>query len=287
MARTEQVVNGLVVKQKEQGGQVILPNKSVSIDQLTDEVAFGLIPVGAVIPIMTHLAGALTPGLPGVVTSGLMLCDGSAIPGGNTLAGTTPNMSNDAYLRGSTAAGNAGGANAKALNTPQLPSHAHAVTVDTASAPHGHSASSGTDDAPHGHTAVGNTANATHNTPAGGVPTANAPVRSPSQVRLTEGPWVASSPSGPDSWAMNAIISPIGTYYAPHGHSASPNGLVNAPHGHPVTVVANNAPHSHTVTVVANNAPHSHTGSIGTTGIGDSINFEPNYVTCVYMIRVR
>ena len=194
------------------------------------------------------------------------VCDGAAIndaesPIWNAAGRRLPELTDSRFMRGATAAGSAAGANTKTLNTPQLPSH-------------GHSASSGTDDAPHGHTAVGNTANATHNTPAGGVPTANAPVRSPSQVRLTEGPWVASSPSGPDSWAMNAIISPIGTYYAPHGHSASPNGAVNAPHGHPVTVVANNAPHSHTVTVTA-------------TGSGDSFDIQPNYVNVFYIIRIK
>ena len=268
MARTEQVTSGLVVKQKEQGGQTILPNNSVSIDQLTDDVAFGLIPLGAVIPIMTHLAGALTPGAPGTITNGLMLCDGSAIPGGNPLTGSTPNMSNDAYLRGSTAAGNAGGANTKVLNTPQLPSHAHAITVDTASAPHGHSASSGTVNAPHGHAA---SPNGLVNAPA------NAPHSHATKVNLNtaEAPFrSARANNGTD----NNFHAPTNTVNAPH----------NQPHNTPAGgVPANNAPHSHPVSVVANNAPHSHTGSIGTTGIGDNINFEPNYVTCVYMIRVR
>ena len=188
------------------------------------------------------------------------VCDGAAIndaesPIWNAAGRRLPELTDSRFIRGATAAGNAAGANTKVLNTPQLPSH-------------GHSASSGTVNAPHGHAA---SPNGLVNAPA------NAPHSHATKVNLNaaEAPFrSARANNGTD----NNFHAPTNTVNAPH----------NQPHNTPAGgVPANNAPHSHPVSVVANNAPHSHTGSIGTTGIGDNINFEPNYVTCVYMIRVR
>ena len=228
---------------------------TIALDPATTQ---GVVPVGTVLSIMSDIAGGFSIPASGVIEGGFMLCDGVAIPGGNPLNGNTPNMTNDIYLRGSTAAGSAAGANTKTLNTPQLPSHSHAASSENANTPHGH-------------TAVGNTANAYHNTPAGGVPGNNAP-HSHSIAR--------SSSDNISALATNyrtlntaAPAGGTGGANAPHGHAASPNGAVNAPHGHPVTVVANNAPHSHAVTVDA-------------TGSGDSFDIQPNYITCQYIIRV-
>jgi hypothetical protein len=288
VARTEQVTSGLVVKQKEQGSSVTLPNKSINPEQLSDSVAFGLIPIGAVIPIMAHLSGSFLPGASGTVVNGLMLCDGAAIPSGNTLTGVTPNLSNDAYLRGSASAGTTGGANAKTLNSPQLPSHTHPLTIANDNISHDHPGSTGIADAPHAHPATSSTENAPHNHPAsiGGV---NAPHAHPLSGDFLS--YTGGVPSGANNYASGnqsfRRASSTNAANAPHGHPVTVNAN-NAPHSHTITVTANNAPHSHPVTISSVNVPHSHPGSsIGTTGAGDSINFEPNYVSCVYVIRVR
>jgi len=288
MARTEQVSDGLVVKQKEQSTSTFVADKSVTAAQLSDEVSNGLIPIGAVIPVMTHLSGAFIPAATGVVSKGLMLCDGASIPAGNTLLGTTPNLSNDAYLRGSGVAGAAAGANNKTLNTPQLPSHNHSIVVDADNANHGHTGTAAAANAPHAHPGTTGTANAPHGHPAGGVPTSSAPVSSSGRGAIYEHFWVGAVPSGPGGTATGGP-TPVTAdrYYAPHSHSASPNGAANAPHSHSSGAGTNNAPHSHTVVADLADALHAHTATAGTTGSGDSINFEPNYITCVYVIRVR
>jgi len=301
MARTEQVTDGLVVKQKEQGSAVVIADKSITANQLADDVTFGLIPIGAVMPIMTHLTGAFTPGVSGVVVNGLMLCDGATVPVGNTLIGSVPDLSNDAYLRGSLASGVAAGANSKSLNTPQLPIHDHSGTLAADTAPHSHpGSSSAAADAPHSHTANAPTANAPHAHPSG-APNGHvfAPAGAPHSHTVRVRAHQSGGPGGLGNTAWTGNLGPVLTLSdssnpsnTPHNQPHNtPTGAVpayNAPHTHTVPITTNNAPHSHTITIATGSAPHTHPGStIGTTGAGDTINFEPKYITCVYMIRVR
>ena len=98
---------------------------TVSLEALLDEVKFGLMPVGTVFPVMTNIAGAPSAPASGVVADGLMLCDGAAIPALLTLSGSTPNLSGDAFLQGSSSAGVTGGANTINLQ------HSHTVDSHT------------------------------------------------------------------------------------------------------------------------------------------------------------
>ena len=78
------------------------------IQSIDSEYENGLIPIGTVFAITTHLTGSWTLPASGAVKRGLMLCDGSAIPAGQTLSGTTPDLSDDRFLMGATTSGTSG-----------------------------------------------------------------------------------------------------------------------------------------------------------------------------------
>ena len=78
------------------------------INVISEEFEFGLLPVGSIIPLTTHLTGSITPPASGVIDKGLMLCDGSTIPSGAKLSGTLPNLTDERFLMGSTSSGTSG-----------------------------------------------------------------------------------------------------------------------------------------------------------------------------------
>jgi hypothetical protein len=75
----------------------------------------GTVPVGAIIPVVNSspiTGGGYPLPLSGTVDDkGWQLCDGAAIPVGNTLTGATPNLSDGRYLRGANISGSTGGSN--------------------------------------------------------------------------------------------------------------------------------------------------------------------------------
>lgn len=115
MARTEEVANGFVVKQAEQNNPYFVPDKSVTtdklddgsvtVDKLSDDVKFGLMPVGTVFAVMSNITGAYAPPATGVIADGFMRCDGAAIPGAATLSGNTPDLTSSRFLMGTSGAG--------------------------------------------------------------------------------------------------------------------------------------------------------------------------------------
>lgn len=113
------------------------------IQSITDDYENGLMPVGTVFAITTHLAGSFTLPASGAVKRGLMLCDGSVIPGGQTLSGSVPDLSDNRFIMGSTTSGTSG--NATDLTHTHTFAHTHGTDsqlgiVDFA---HDHSASTG------------------------------------------------------------------------------------------------------------------------------------------------
>ena len=78
----------------------------------------GFVPLGAIIPIASHLTGANAIPPTGTVVNGWQYCDGAAIPGGNSVSGNTPNLTDSRFLMGYNSAGTPLGSN----------SHTHSVT---------------------------------------------------------------------------------------------------------------------------------------------------------------
>jgi hypothetical protein len=246
------------------------------------------------------------------------VCDGAAFndaesPIWNGPGRYLPNLDDNRFLRGTSSTGSIGGSDTKILNTPQLPSHNHTVTVaddtaphghtgqaDAANAPHNHTASTGLSAAPHSHPAGTSTAAAGHTHPSGSVPESNAPHAH--VIKRTDGlvgndglsdQYKTGTTVGADGITEDAVAphthgpSPVALNNAPHIHPVTVNSA-NAPHTHPVTVDLGTAPHNHTVTVFPGGSPHTHPGSIiGNTGSGDAFNIEPRYMNVVYIVRVK
>lgn len=92
-----------------------------------------LLPLGGIIGVSTDLTGAFDSAS-GVVTDGFMLCDGTAIPGSETVSGSTPDLTDDRFLMGSTTAGTSASTNTRNL------SHSHTVDSHTHTMAHTHGA---------------------------------------------------------------------------------------------------------------------------------------------------
>ena len=186
---------------------------AITLDAVDTSVSYGLIPIGAVIPVQEQLVGAyLHPG--SGVDNGLQLCDGSIISVGTMSGQNTPNMTNDCFLRGSNVSGAPGGANAKSIPLSSLPPHTHGISVNGGGS-HNHPNSANFNATPgHSHAQYvthtgpispgrrdydgdgdGNVLTGTytnfssmhHNHPAGSIPDSNAPHGHPISVSSTAG----------------------------------------------------------------------------------------------------
>jgi hypothetical protein len=247
-----------------------------TVERINPDKMSGLIPIGCIIPVMvTGLTGAQAIPGSGVILDGLMLCNGAAIPGGAVLTGNTPNITSGRFIMGHTTAGTIGGSNTKTLTAPELPLHAHPITVDAGNAPHSHPASTGAANMPHDHP--------------GGAPAG--PVSPPhTHDQFT---FYNNSP-GPSS---RVDYDADGTSYRfPMGDS--PGTSPNVSHSHPgATSSDSEAPgttpsvHSHPMSVGSTTGIHTHPGSIGTAGMPaptqTSFNTVPSFIDAVYLIRVR
>jgi hypothetical protein len=91
----------------------------------------GIVPLGGIIAIGDNLTGTFTVPATGVVSEGWQLCDGAAVAGGQSVSGTTPDLSDERFLVGSTTSGTTGGANAitptGTLSGTQSIAHTHTM----------------------------------------------------------------------------------------------------------------------------------------------------------------
>ena len=303
MSRTKTINKNLMMRQTDPlTSSIAIANNTITEGKLSREVANGLIPLGMVFPIMPHIFGSWQPAVSGVVNDGFIRCDGAAIPAGMKVTGSTPDLTANNYLRGSSVSGATGGTNTIALNTPQLPTHDHPLTLGGVNIPHNHGTnvmSNGT--ASHVHTAADTTSN---NIPHSHVSTAtatNAPhthitsnLTGPSIAPHTH-PKTISISTNPHSHSTFNNFANIGTpgrhwqyslYYSPGNPQGSwtddlndyspanpfaqgvNSGSANMPHSHSVPSLATvPGSHSHPVSVPASNAPHSHTTPSGTEAV--------------------
>lgn len=117
------------------------------IQSIDAEYENGTIPIGTVFAITTHLTGSWTLPASGAVKRGLMLCDGAAIPGGQTLSGNTPDLSDNRFIMGSTTSGTSGAATD--LTHSHTFAHTHGTNSQLGSTnfAHTHGGSTGADSA--------------------------------------------------------------------------------------------------------------------------------------------
>lgn len=227
----------------------------------------GIVPLGAIIPMTTGLTGAMAVPASGVVSNGWIRCDGAAIPGGNTVSGTTPNLTGSIYLRGASTYGGTGGNNTTTLSTTNLPSHTHANTLTNATV--------GSSSHAHNYSHVHQWGN-TEGTNEGGLLFKY--LRSSSSTDIN-----SSSIAGNNVVRQAAFPAPLGgvntwsfapttdtlTSWFTSGVSAGVSGTGAS---------ANTGAPSATTTVGITNA---------STGSGTAFSTEPNYINVIYMIRVN
>lgn len=242
----------------------------------------GIVPLGAIIAMTTGLTGAMSVPASGAVSNGWMRADGSAIPGGNTVSGNTPNLSNSVYLRGSTTYGGTGGNNTTTLTTTELPSHTHTntfalggtgVTSGTgtfAAASHNHNMKhvhqwlsnvSGTGASSYVSWSLGSQSTST-TTWSGNPGTGGNVIPFSHNVLAGSGASYAAQ--------INQFDNQTRNYYTA--------GVLSAPSGTGDTAVTGDTSSTKTVTF---------SGSIDNTGSGSAFSNEPSYINVIYMIRVN
>ena len=97
------------------------------------------VPIGGVVGV-AFVTGAYAGAGSGVVDKfGFMLADGAAVPAGNLVTGSVPNLTSGVFIRGSTSSGS-GGASSVTLTTAELPAHSHTLSNHTHGVTHDHAA---------------------------------------------------------------------------------------------------------------------------------------------------
>lgn len=232
----------------------------------------GIVPLGAIIPMTSGFTGAMAVPASGVVSNGWIRCDGAAIPGGNTVSGTTPNLTTSIYLRGASTYGGTGGNNTTTLIEANLPAHTHANTLTNATV----GSSSHTHSIAHTHQ------NGWFGT-AGGV-NINWQYANYTNNSSSTG-WSDDFGSGGRSVLVSGGITYGGTGssatviipgFAVQAGATYTSGVLSAPSGSGASA-ASGAP-SATTTVGITNA------SIGS---GTAFSNQPNYIDVIYMMRVN
>lgn len=230
----------------------------------------GIVPLGAIIGMTTGLSGAMSVPATGVVSNGWMRADGAAIPGGNTVSGTTPDLSNSVYLRGSTTYGGTGGSNTTTLTTTELPAHTHTNTFALG----GTGVTTGT-----GTFAKSDHTHNMKHVHQWGYTTLSANLytmssQSTATTTFTDsGTFYLFAPAN-----AGTSVSTLPIYIRSNIGNAYTAGVLSAPSGSGDT--ANTATPSATATVTFG-------GSIDSTGSGAAFSNEPNYINVIYMIRVN
>ena len=264
--------------------------KDITYDPNTDSILFrsrkstqknvsipasgGYLPLGAIIPVLVDspvTAGAYgVPATGTVDANGWMLCDGTAIPAGQKLGGSTPNLSEGRYFRGSTGSGTTGGSNT--MTSALLPSHTHAIDHDHASiSTEGNSAAT---DGP-----------STANTGSGAAAIGNdSPDHNHTQTGLTGQTVGLKTNTYFSGAAQTGYYSFDRSYSGTNGtsgagarHSHTDSGHTHSLSDHTHTM----ANHTHTVDLP------NFTGTSGSTGSGTTGNNEPQYLNVRYLIRVN
>ena len=248
---------------------------------------YGIVPIGAIIPIAGSISGAESDA--NMKASGYALCNGTSAATQGILSpvisATMPQINNEAYLRGNTSSWTTGvatgGANTKTIASENLPTHVHAVSITSAgrSAGHTHSGSTSVNNASHSHSFSATTGTESANHSHSGTTNANSY-------------WSPMYTNGQPG--TNYGDGGGGTYFATqqtHTHGFS-TGTQSATHTHSLsgTSGTQSANHQHSFTTGAESVDHTH-GVSGNTGNGSfansALNIEPKYFDVIYWMRVK
>lgn len=230
----------------------------------------GLVPVGGVVPVFSNITGAYSLPTSGTVSGeGWMRCDGAAIPGGQTLSGTTPDLTGGRFIYGTSgagaganvAAGATGGANSVTLTSANIPSLTSTGTVTSTGSTVANT--SGNQSADHTHSFSGSTsANGAHSHGSTTVP-----------VNGSGTSYGFSSFLTGNSVNANVAMTSSTSGASDHFHTFSgTTGTTSANHTHSIPSLTVNS--GQTVSATYTNASPT------------AVSTVPSYVAAVYLIRV-
>lgn len=221
-------------------------------------VGFGIVPLGAMIPIATNITGSHSMPSTGVMdASGWQLADGASIDGSATLTGTTPDLSDNRFIMGASSSGTAAGTNDFVLTISNIPGHTHGAGSYS--------------------TSIGGTFASSTHTHADG--TLYAQIGADTAAASSIGKIGVIKTSG-TTGAFNATKR----YNTPGFGTCSEEFPVTSFACDGVQVEGDTAAPSATSSVTGSN---SVTGTSGATGSGTSFNNRPAYVSAQYLIRVK
>jgi hypothetical protein len=257
---------------------------------------FGLVPLGGIVAIASNITGSHSIPATGTVDSaGWQLCDGAAIPGGNSLSGSVPTLNDNRFLAGASTAGVADGANSITLTTSELPAHTHTGPSHTHTMPtHSHSWS-GTTSTHSGHTHTG--PSHTHTMPTHTHSFSATSGSTGLSINRDQGTIGTSTSTGTGipTIASGSYVNNLGLASAEHTHTVSGTTGSTDPGDTNASGTGNTGSggsHSHTVSGTTGSTDPgdtnaSGTGNTGSTGSGSAFDNRPRYLTCQYLIRVK
>ena len=217
------------------------------------------VPIGTVIPIADVSAWSLPTS--GTVKNGWALCNGQTFASLGTagvnydasFSGSLPNISDERFIRGGATIGTTGGSDTATLVAANIP----LITSGGQSAAHNHSPTAGN--------TGGETASHTHSWASG-----------------------AEDRDHNHNHNVGANSSGGGYAYQPLNWSSLYSmltGYVNQDHTHSGTSGGNDRSHTHGADFNTGGVSVDHTHTLGSAS-PTSINNKPNYIQCVYVMRV-
>jgi len=242
----------------------------------------GIIPVGGIISIMPHLAG--TSNITATTIAGLdgwVRCNGQTISDPQSpMNGTVvPNINNSVFLEGHTTSGSTGGSNSKTLAVSEIPTHKHGM-LHSHNINHGHglTITSNAIDSSHAHVVNSHS----HDSGSYGARIGQHVNSITTQIALQHKPM--------PNWTSNVIGNVILNYssaaIATQSWGVDVAGFSGT--SAPTTGFAGNSPATITGSVtdmsgLSGNSP-SNTSNEGSS---TAFNMRPNYITTVYLIRIK
>jgi len=240
----------------------------------------GIVPVGAILPLMSHLTG-----ITNVTATTAADANGYVVCGGQTISDVTspmngaviPNINNSVFIMGSGTAGTTGGANSITLLTVNLPSHTHVMDHAHANTFALANTTVPTSTHTHGMAHVHQTMYYQNSTTSYYARTSSSTSSTSISASDTQ-VWLFSSvASGSNAVAYNSLSTNTSLYTT---------GALSPPTGADGATAATGTP-SATQTVTLSGSVTNQTGNTGSTGSGTSYDSRPSYITAKFIMRIK